>query len=189
MAWSFFERTAKDAKNGVKKKWDQVTTGADQLVSVRPQTYKSVQDLMIQLKAQIRKKDSLPEDVVDALEQLNTKLNRAKEKFDREFEKGINLIKFAVLTQEFNEESRSAIYKYQPTLMAAPGVWNKIAAYINAFLEKYCGGTLFDVEDSVLGKVKEFRQQFDTTKDDLMPKASPSDSEDSCSNMFGCFNN
>ncbi|WP_454780511.1 hypothetical protein [Legionella sp. WA2022007384] len=163
------------------KKFDQVTNALKSFD--KPDIYGTIGKLMIEIK-QEKGKSKHSHDIREALVQLEAKLDEAREKFDNETNKKMTVLQFGLVCRNFAEECRSALYKYEPTLMAAPGWGNKFKAYFKAFLEEYFGlVTDFEVTKSTLGLEKNFRDPFNKAKTDLMPPQD--DCEDPCSCMPG----
>ncbi|WP_392537733.1 hypothetical protein [Legionella sp. 227] len=164
------------------KKADQVKAGLKKFGSSKPDIYNTVRDLRVELKAEANENHS--KDIINALQQLDARLDEIQQTFNKNTNEPMNVFQYAFYCREFAEECRSAILSYEPTLMAAPGIWNKFKAYFNALVEYLEFQPFFEVEKSTLGLKEDFRKQFNTTKRDLMPKKSPSDSEDDPCSCF-----
>ncbi|QMT59528.1 hypothetical protein [Legionella sp. PC997] len=152
--WMFFKNKAADLGG---------------LVTDKPQIYTSVRKLINQLDAEIdaNKKKPLPSDVFNALRQLRAQLESTMTKFDEDYNNGIRVLNYKYRVKEFANECRSAIYSWEPTLMAHTGVGNKLKAFINAVLEHYFGEPYFTVEKNDLGLKKDMNEAYTTTKQAL----------------------
>ncbi|KTD67065.1 hypothetical protein Lste_3271 [Legionella steelei] len=163
------------------KKVDQLKAGANRVFADKPKIYDTIRDLKVELKAEAKNAHS--EDIINALRQLDARLDEIQKKFNAKTSQRMNMIQYMICVRDFATECRSALYSYEPTLMAAPGIGNKLKAYFNRFLEEYLGiEPYFDVEKSTLGLTADFRQQFNQAKTELTPQEDP---EDSC--MPGLF--
>ncbi|KTC78904.1 hypothetical protein Lche_0924 [Legionella cherrii] len=168
--------------NWGEKKAEQVKAGIKKVISSKPDVYKSIVDLRVELKAEAKENHS--KDIINALLQLNARLDEIQKAFNANTNQPMNIFEYAFCCREFAEECRTTILSYEPTLMAAPGIWNKLKAYINAIVEYIGFQPLCEPEKSTLGLKEDFRQQFNDTKSDLTPKKSPSDSEDDPCSCF-----
>ncbi|MBN9227038.1 MULTISPECIES: hypothetical protein [Legionella] len=164
------------------KKVDQAKAGLKKFGSSKPDIYNTVRDLRVELKAEANENHS--KDIINALQQLDARLDEIQQTFNKNTNQPMNVFEYAFCCREFANDCRSAILSYEPTLIAAPGIWNKCKAYINLLVEYFNYQPFLEVEKSTLGLKEDFRQQFNNTKSDLMPKKSPSDSED---DQCSCF--
>ncbi|WP_010653032.1 hypothetical protein, partial [Fluoribacter dumoffii] len=176
MAWGvglFF----KDTKTSVKKTLSP---------SVKPDFYYTVEKLVNGLNSEKKEKHSA--EITEALEQLEAKLNAATENFNRKY-KEIRVFQYRGLVQEFANDCHYAICKYQTTLMAAPGICNKLKSYINSLFEYFACGKIFDIEFNKLGKDEDFRNKIENAKNDILNDyySTASDEDDECSCLSGIF--
>ncbi|MCW8409949.1 hypothetical protein OQJ13_13295 [Legionella sp. PATHC035] len=167
--------------NWGEKKVAQASAGLKKAFSEKPKIYSIIRDLRVELQAEVKETHS--QDIINALQQLDARLDEIQQKFNANTSKAMNVFEYARHRREFAEECRSALYSYEPTLMAAPGFANKFKAYLNAFMEEYFGiESCFDVTKSTLGLKADFRQRFNAAKQELMPEESDADE---CSSCFG----
>ena len=168
--WSWGEKKLDQAKNAFKS-FD------------KPIIYGTIGTLLVEIRSE-KNKLKHSQEIREALAQLEARLDEAQEKFDNATEQKMTVLEFMLCCRNFAEECRSALYEYEPTLMAAPGWGNKFKAYLKAFLEEYFGWvTDFEVTKSTLGLEKNFRDPFNKAKTDLMP--TQDDCEDPCSCIPG----
>ncbi|MCE0724461.1 hypothetical protein [Legionella resiliens] len=146
----------------------------------KPEVCTAVDELITrieQLEKDVRYKNSPDENFRKSLAEatkLKDKLVEARETFNTNTKGFYNLMSGAeVIDQrrlnravyDFAKASVDAIHDHQVKIMAAPGVWNKIAAWVNNVLEQYTDiKKRFDVEGSDLAKTSMFKQKFDKVK-------------------------
>lgn len=169
----------------MKKKWEGLKKGVKEFVNEgvselveKPQFYKDVDRLISELDAVVKdktlQKDQESAPALEAARQLKFTLEQAKNKFDVATKEvhgllgeGMNRVAYNNAFYDFAKTSVTAIHQHQPTLMAAPGIWNQIKAAINNVLESW-----FDVKDALETKVSkvgmygDFKNRFDTVKDE-----------------------
>ncbi|QLZ69804.1 hypothetical protein FOLKNPGA_02603 [Legionella sp. PC1000] len=146
----------------------------------KPEICTAVDELITrigQLEKDVRYKKSPDENVQKSLAEaikLRDKLVEARDTFNTNTQKFYNVMSGAdVIDQRklnrevyaFAKASVDAIHEHQVKIMAAPGVWNKIAAWVNNVLEQYTDiKKRFDVEGSGLAKSSMFKEKFDKVK-------------------------
>jgi hypothetical protein len=163
-------------------KVNQIKAEVKNLVSDKPKIYDVIRLLRVELRAEADEVHS--EEILNALRQLDARLDEIQRKFNRQIGKGVNVIEYAIYVREFAHDCRSALYSYEPTLMTAPGFVNKFKAYLNMFMERFLEiEAYFQPEKSTLGLKEDFRKQFNTAKDELMPQPDPEE----CSCIPGFF--
>ncbi|HHF7372541.1 hypothetical protein [Legionella bozemanae] len=172
--------------NFFKKYYDKANTALDEIATNNPRIYNTVRKLIDELANVERlaknREEPLHPDILNAVQQLKAQLNETKRQFDNDFKEGIPLLQFQRRVRDFANDCRSAIYSYEPTLMAAPGILNKLKAYINAFLEQYFAvESYFNTEKNALGLKTEFSKNYNNRKRELTQEVFRSDgSEDTC---------
>ena len=146
----------------------------------KPELYKIVGKLKIALKYEMENKRVSSREVHQSVKQLYATLRDAMQKFDDNTPptKPCTIIEYHLHLQKFSKECHSAIFAYQPSLMSAPGLWNRIKAYINNFLEQYLGvDPIFDTEKSELCiKSGDFSNKFFAAKNAVKPRADDEES-------------
>lgn len=171
--------------NFFKRYYDKANTAFDEKATNNPPIYSTVRKLIDEL-ANVERlakdhEEPLHPDILNAVQQLKAQLNESKRQFDNDFKKGIPLFLFQRRVRDFANECRSAIYRYEPTLIAAPGLLNKVKAYFNAFLEEYFAVSYFNTEKNALGLNTEFSKNYNNRKSELTQEVFQSDgSEDTC---------
>lgn len=171
------------------KNVDKMKNGIEDLASNNPKIRYKINELITELASVERDhksgEETLPDDVINAVQQLKLQLQASIDRFDTDFKKGIPLFLFKNRVQQMAKECRSSIYSWEPTLTAAPGVLNKLKAYINAFLEEYFAVTYFEPQKNILEKNnREFTKKYNEVKGNLITEVSK-DSDDIC--IPGCF--
>ncbi|PWY57032.1 hypothetical protein DGG96_01105 [Legionella qingyii] len=165
-------------------------TAADlgEVVKQRPPIYTSVKKLINQLDYEAKEgKKTLPNDVLNAVQQLKAQLQSTLDKFDSDLEKGIRILAYKNRVKEMAEECRSAIYSWEPTLMAQTGAFNKLKAYINAFLEEYFGiESYFTIEKNELGLKQGMSSNWVNTKGALTEEVIQSPEDLPCGCILSC---
>lgn len=149
--------------------------GLKNFINEKPESYDLIDKLRIELNAEAKNKKH-SKDIRYALTQLEAKLAEIQEKFNEKIE-SVTDLQYLMYCRNFAADCRSTIISYEPSLMAAPGIWNKLKAYINAIAEYFGDEPCLDVDKSTLGLKEGFRQQLNNTKSQLTPN---SDSEDYC---------
>lgn len=159
-----------------------------ELVTNKPGIYTSVQKLINHLELEAKEgKKNLPKDVLNAVQQLKAQLQSTLDKFDRDLNRGIRLIAYKNRVKEMAEECRSAIYSWEPTLTAHTGAFNKLKAYLNAFLEEYFGiDSYFTIEKNALALNPKMSFAFEQAKSDLTEEVFQSPEDLPCSCILGC---
>ncbi|MFJ1268619.1 hypothetical protein ACD661_08650 [Legionella lytica] len=162
----FFDKAKKFLKEGVNELASDVTE--------KPQFYKYVEQLVSEITAvQHNKKLVLDPETNDALRALKSSLVAAKDKFDKETHAvhgltgsgQMSAIKYNKAFHDFCETSVNAIYQHQSTIMAAPGIWNKLKACISNVLEEYLGITnALTVKESQVATSGDFKNRFSNVK-------------------------
>lgn len=143
----------------------------------KPKFYKDVEKLISEIDAVSKnsdlKNDEKSKDAIAAAKELQEKLETAKKAFDKATKKvhsltggGMTAIAYNNEFAAFAKASVDAIHEYQPTIMAAPGVWNQIKAFINNVFEEYLQikDALGKVEDSKVATTGEFKGRFEEVK-------------------------
>lgn len=169
----FFDDIKKGANKLKKAVKEGVNEFANELVE-KPQFYQYVELLVSEIKTVQKDKDLTREpEVNDALQALKESLKAAIRKFDNETRAvhgltgsgQMSAAKYNKAFHEFCEASVNAIHQHQSTLMAAPGIWNKLKAYINNVLEEYLGiKDALEVKESKVATSGEFKDRFDAVK-------------------------
>ncbi|KTD74157.1 hypothetical protein [Legionella tucsonensis] len=185
----------------MRKKFQKAVKGVREFVGEvgnevleKPQFYKDVEKLISELDAlsndRALKKDPDSKDALAAAGQLKFSLEQAKNTFDQDtkafYGKGMHPGDYNLALHAFAKASVSAIHEHQTTLMAAPGVWNKLKAAINNVLESWLNikDALGETKVSKVGMYGEFKNRFEKVKDDGKEKI-----EDIESKPFGPHNN
>ena len=161
----FFTNAKKVAKNAV--------NGFASEMAGKPQFYQYVSQLVNEITA-VQQSSSLvlePE-MADALKALKASLKTAMKKFDNETNavhgfigEGMRAGEYNKAFHDFCETSVNAIHQHQSTVMAAPGIWNKLKACINNVLEEYLGiKDALEVKESNVATSGDFKRRFDNVK-------------------------
>lgn len=161
----FFTDAKKKAKNFV--------NGVANEVAGKPQFYQYVEELVNEITAvQQSSSVAFEPEVADALKALKASLKTAIKKFDNETNAvhgliggGMHAVKYNKAFHDFCEASVNAIHQHQSTVMAAPGIWNKLKACINNVLEEYLGiKDALTVKESNVAASGDFKIRLDKVK-------------------------
>lgn len=162
----FFDKLTKMAKEGVNELANKITE--------KPQFYQYVDELVSEINA-VQKNKSLALDTETkyALQALKDSLRTAMHTFDTRTQAVHGLTGSGVMSavqynkafHDFCEASVNAIHQHQPTLIAAPGIWNKLKACINNILEESLGiKDALEVKKSEVATTGDFKSRFDNVK-------------------------
>lgn len=147
------------------------------ILEEKPPYYIAIQELENELKSiRTNKKNinsEVDEQAILAAGELQVKLKNAREKFDLKIEsyykKGISPILYKKAMYELTQDCNNAIHEYQPTLMASPGIWSQLKAFVNNVAEQYLGcKQVFEMEaseETVFSKNKEFKDKYNQVKE------------------------
>lgn len=143
-------------------------------ITEKPKFYQNVCDLVSEINdVQKNKKLALEPETKEALEALAASLKAAMAKFDTETHAvhgltgagKMNAGQYNKSFHDFCKTSINAIHQHQPTLMAAPGLWNKLKAYINNVLEEYLDiKDALEIKDSNVALSGLFKSSFNNVK-------------------------
>lgn len=164
-----FDKLTKAVKEGLNEFVDKAKE--------RPQFYINVELLISQIETlqEDKKLKNSPEvqDALQAATALKNTLVKAKDDFDKVAKihnffgpTSMNAHEYHAALHKFCETSVNAIHQHQSTLMAAPGIWNKLKACINNVLEEYLGikDALEIKENKIATSGSDFKNRFENVK-------------------------
>lgn len=173
----FFDKLEAKAKGVIK--------AANNALDQKPPVYSAVDQLITQidllLKDKKLSKTETEKDALAELKALKSDLKDAKIKFDEEtkdfYKNGISPFVYKQAIEDFSQRCNDAIHDHQPKIMAAPGIWNKLKAYINNFMEKHFDvKNYFEVKGTEVSHSKDFKSKFEQVKEETRENTNESDS-------------
>lgn len=154
-----FKRTVKQVANDIAEK---------------PKFYQNICDLVDEISAVQKDRTlALDPETKEVLKDLKASLKASMAKFDKETYAihgftgagKMNARQYNLAFHDFCKTSVDAIHQHQSTLMAAPGLWNKLKACINNVLEEYLGiKDALEIKDSNVALSGDFKSRFNDAK-------------------------
>lgn len=173
-------RLLKKIKNKVKNALHEaegLVHEAEDVLNDESLIHMAVQKLYDEVKHILQNQKNLDPEVKEAAEGMLAELKRAL----REDSSHGKLIRHHPAGQyALAEKSIDILFKYQPSLEAAPGLWNQIKAHLNTFIEQISGEkNVFETKGTAFSnskKLQEYKDNIAGLKDDFETKLEPKES-------------
>ncbi|MGM9454981.1 hypothetical protein ACTAZI_16785 [Legionella bozemanae] len=172
----FWDKVGRKVDQGLDKIGAKVKGVIDEAIE-KPQICTYVDELINKIDLMAKDKRLSGPENEEALQHaiaLGNQLKQARKTFERDTQGYYNLTsgtdtstvpKLNAAIHAFAKASVDAIHEHQPKIMAAPGVWNQIKAWVNNVLEEYLNiKDALKVKESGVAQSSTFKDKFENVK-------------------------